>query len=718
MPQALFGIVERIHHSTSGPGARLKPLWEASPDRSRWQPLDQEFPNSGLISWWQPPTDLILHSPWYFQIEDAPTYDHSISQHDFFRVRGIPSVPLELLDIAQANDEEELREYLLHTGIPASLCSSKRVVFRQRSGSLLGPIDLAVRDGRYFADEKVLELPISLSQARNDLSLAESSNHRFLPPEEWSVKIGELDFSPTEMFLKRVLRDLKKITPSIVEDVKLTDKLINRYSNAVGTGSLSPSQRHRLMRLKTIAKRSSEDINLPGEALADFLSITTIAELLQDVKKKAADETVASTKASLNTLHEQSMHLEQEISRLNSDIAQRRRDLASLEQQQISALKGFETHAKNRFREISSGASEFLAEIALIRAALNLPTAAPSGDNAVENDIEVHNASEMLNQVEFLERINHCAASNKLSCRTSNALLASMASGFVPIVFGSLARESLSALGRTLASGRLYWLPLNPTLTSSSQVRGEPVIQEQGQLAGANTLDILLQKAMSSPDISILVLENINLAQIDSVLLPFIRQCVELRCASGPYPPRPGRVSTPVGTWPANLLLAGLAIESPLSLPVSTELWSYATFVDASTGRANKQEAAESHNSASVKESQLLYETWTQWINEINGRPATESVIVAAYVGHQIEINSLFERLLTRLASAIDAICAAQESAYRVKLFTELALIPYCLARHHDLRSLLESCPISVPIDTENIARVGSVFKNWGMDII
>jgi hypothetical protein len=718
MSRALFGTVERIHHSTSGPGARLKPLWEASPDKSRWQPLDQEFPNSGFISWWQPPTDLLLHSPWYFQIEEAPTYDPNIPQHDYFRVRGMPSAPLELLDIAQANDEEELREYLLQTGIPASLCNSKRVVFRQRSGSLLGPIDLIFRDGRYYADEKQLELPITLSQARNDLCLAESSNHRFLPPEEWSIKIGELDFSPTEMFLKRVLRDLKKITPSIVEDVKLTDKLINRYSSAVAAGSLSPSQRHRLLRLKTIAKRSSEDVNLPAEALTDFLSITSIAEMLQEVKKKAADETVATTKASLSKLHEQSSRLEQEIVSLTSDVAQGKRDLASLEQQHTSALKEFETQANKRFREISSGASQFLTEIALVRAALNLPNASSSEGIATGNDLQLNSTIETLGRVEFLERINRCDASNKVSCRTSTALLASIASGFVPIVFGSLARQSLSTLAHTLAAGRLYWLPLNPTLSSSSQVRTEPVIQDQGRLGTANTLDVLLQQAISCPDISILVLENINLAQIDSLLLPLIQRYAELRCASGAHAPQPDRVSTPFGIWPANLLLAGLAIDSPLSLPVSTELWAYSTLIDTSIGRASKQQVVESHDASSLEESQVAYEAWTQWINEITGMPATDSLIVAAYVRHQIEISSLFERLLARLASAIDAVSAAQESAYRVKLFTELVLIPYCLARHQDLRTLLEGCPVSVPIDTDKIARVASVFKNWGMDVI
>src|SRR5580704_323801 len=174
MSRMLFGVVDRIHPSTSaGPRARLKPMWEASKDKLRWQPPYEEFPNSGLVSWWQPPSDLTLHSAWCFQIEESPSYDSDKPQHDYFRVRGVPSVPIELLDVGEPNDEDELREYLLHTGIPTSLCSSRRVVVRQRSGSLVGPIDLASRNGRYYADEKQLDQPILLSQARNDLSLAE-----------------------------------------------------------------------------------------------------------------------------------------------------------------------------------------------------------------------------------------------------------------------------------------------------------------------------------------------------------------------------------------------------------------------------------------------------------------------------------------------------------------------------------------------------------------
>src|SRR6266403_165729 len=155
MSSVLFGIVERIHpHTSPGPRARLRPFFEASRDKSRWLEPKEEFPNSGLVSWWQPTADLVLHSAWQFQTEVSPSYDSNKPQHDYFRVRGNPSFPIELIDLDSVGDEEELRDYLLRTGIPTVSCNSRRVVVRLRSGSLVGPIDLVLGNGHYYADEK------------------------------------------------------------------------------------------------------------------------------------------------------------------------------------------------------------------------------------------------------------------------------------------------------------------------------------------------------------------------------------------------------------------------------------------------------------------------------------------------------------------------------------------------------------------------------------
>src|SRR5947208_2506081 len=195
--------------------------------------------------------------------------------------------------------------------------------------------------GRYYADEQQLDLPVMSSQDRADLSLAEWSKHRFLPPEGWSIITGELDFSPTEVFLKRVMRELRKFTPSIVDDVKLTDKLISRYCSAVESATLSQAQRYRLLRLRTLSERMRDDVNIPSEALTDFLSIGTVAELLEGIKKKAAEDSIASIETSLGKLRDQRSNLEEEVSKLSKDVNQRKKELALLESQHISTLTEF-----------------------------------------------------------------------------------------------------------------------------------------------------------------------------------------------------------------------------------------------------------------------------------------------------------------------------------------------------------------------------------------
>jgi hypothetical protein len=718
MSGLLFGIVDRIHPSTSaGPRARLKPLWEASKDKSRWQPLDEDFPNSGLVSWWHPPSDLTLHSAWSFQTEESPSYDPNKPQHDYFRVRGVPLVPIELVDLEQPIDEEELREYLLQTGIPAALCSSRRVVVRQRSGSLVGPIDLVLRNGRYYADEKQFDQPIALSQPRSDLSLAEASNHRFLPLEGWSTRIAELDFSSNELFLKRVLKDLKKITPSNVDDVKLTDKLIARYCAAVGTASLSPAQRYRLLRLQRIATRSRQDIQLSAEALTDFLSVGTIAELLDQTKTKVREETIASTQASLSTLHEQRQRLDHEVARLTSAISQNKLELASLERQHASALEQFDAQAKERFRNLSTSASGFLTEIALIRAALDLqiPTSHASEPPRIAESLR-QDPSDSLSATEFLDRSNQNFSSQSLGCRTSCSLLSSMASGFVPIVFGPSGREALGALAHTLAADQLYRLPLHPTLTSPAQLRDELLLHEPRTTAPTTTLNGLLQAAIASSEITILVLENINLAQIDSVLLPLIRQYVELRINTPKSGDPPARISTPVGSWPANLLLAGLAIDSPLSLPVSTELWSYATFVYSALESPSPLDHSAPPLSHALKASRLSYETWIEWLQQMNAATTADPMMLAAYVAHKIEMSLLLKRLMRNLASAIAVIVAGKEPHDRLQLFAELTVVPYSLSRGRNPRSILEGCPTDVPVDPD-IARIEAVFKRLGIEL-
>lgn len=712
MASVLFGTVERIHPPTSpGPRARLRPFFEASRDKSRWLEPREEFPNSGLVSWWQPPADLVLHSAWQFQTEVSPSYDSNKPQHDYLRVRGNPSIPIELINLDTVGDEEELRDYLLGTGIPIVSCNSRRVVARLRSGSLVGPIDLVLRNGLYYADEKELDQPILLSQPRTDLSLAVISNHRYLPPEGWSIKVGDLDFSPNEVFLKRVLKDLRKITPSVIEDVKLTDKLITRYSVSVGTASLTAAQRHRFLRLKRIAEQAREDVRIPAEALDDFLAIGTIAELLEQLKAKTKAETTAAVEDSLNSLHSQRDRLDRELVTLKATVEQQERELVALKQKNASALEEFDTSAKERFRSLSTSASGFLADIALIRAALNL-NAPESKEEGLprQGKVALPDPGDSLTTDEFGAAIKNAREDRLISM----PLLCSLAAGFVPIVFGPLGRQVLNDFANTVAAGRLFSLPLNPALTSPAQLQAEILLHDAAKTPQSVTLDDLLCAVRTSSNISILVLENINLAQIDSVLLPLIRQYAEQQSRSFRSNGVINLISTPVGSWPSNLLLAGVAIDSPLSLPVSTELWSYATFVFPTFKKLADRDDSTTPQVLASERTQISHGTWMEWLARINPTTAPDPMMLAAYAAHKIDMSPVLKRLARNLASALASIGASTQPGDKLRSFAELTVVPYILSQGADPRLIFEGCPTPLPLDTD-IDRIKSVFKRWGI---
>jgi hypothetical protein len=294
-------------------------------------------------------------------------------------------------------------------------------------------------------------------------------------------------------------------------------------------------------------------------------------------------------------------------------------------------------------------------------------------------------------------------------------LLSSLAAGFVPIVCGPLGREALNDLACTVAAGRLFSLPLNPTLTSPTQLRGENLLQDAAPTCQSITLDDLLRAAGTSSNISILVLENINLAQIDSVLLPLIRQYVERRSRALGTGDATDRISTSVGSWPANLLLTGFAIDSPLSLPVSTELWSYATFVYPTSEKPTDHDDCATSQPCRSKVTQISYGTWIDWLSRIDPTTAGESMMLAEYVAHKIHMSPLLKRLTRNLASALALIGTSTEPSDRLRIFAELTVVPYTLSRGANPRLIFEGCPTPLPADT-NIDRIESVFKRWGIE--
>ena len=177
-----------------------------------------------------------------------------------------------------------------------------KVVFRLDTRYLLGPLELRLEDGKAFYADRSPSGYVHIHASKQNLTVVELSRHRVLPLDGWSSAIGQIDFSSDELFLKRALKDLKKITAGAVENTILTDKLISRYCASFKSTELDIAQRSRLMRLKNMTTNTATDLRLSAEAIDDLLSMEAVAGAIADEKLAAARAALDEKKLELAAL--------------------------------------------------------------------------------------------------------------------------------------------------------------------------------------------------------------------------------------------------------------------------------------------------------------------------------------------------------------------------------------------------------------------------------
>ena len=708
MVQTFLGLVERFNVGKSGPGARLRPTFQASPDKTRWLTPEEEFPNSGVVSWWQPTPDADVYRAWIFQVESSRTYEHDNEHHDYYGVKGSPSPAVELIDLPAAEDPEDTRAFLLEEGISLDRCASKRLVFRDRSGSVVGPIELTLREGRLFLDEK--ETPIPVNHSNEELALGAWEGHRFLPPEVWPRRAGEVDYSPNAVFLKRVLREIREMTPQVIDSARMTERLISSYWNAFDKTSLSPLQRQRLKRLHKLAAKSELGLTLAADAVPDLLSLSAVKDLLSAAKEQAGLSAVEERRAKLNELDKERAGLESDVSALRTEAARLREETESSRREQDTLVAGLDERLQKKFEAIGKDASAFLTDIALVRAALSAPgpihdpgprTRVPSKLGEARSLAATQVVGSLRERFDFLG----------LGCVLPVALLSSWAAGYAPMAFGVLARDAFSSAGDSLFGGRLDIATLGPSLSCPTDLLRLPTTSSSGM----RTVEGLLSDAIYSEDLFLLVFDNINLCQLDSTLVPILRDYVAIH---GQHSPSrcPMTYATPAGIWPSNVLIGGIMIDSPLALPMSRELWTCSTFIDSSASRvcAKGKAVGPQEPICTYKAS---YATWSEWLETINQSGTSDTRLLAAQVAGEIEMSATSKRLLRRLAAALDQTSPGVDENKRAGLLAEMAVVPYSLSRSMRPDAALKDSPADISLENGFIETMTALFEKWGLEL-
>jgi hypothetical protein len=700
-----LGAVEHVV-KTGKPGARLRPFFQASPDKKSWVAIEEEFPNAGVVSWWEPAIEADEQKIWTFEVEHSWSFDPSNIHHDAFMVKGAPSPAFELIVVPGIDDPEDARELLVETGIPIEQCVSRRVHVRLRSGQTLGPLDLTNRDGRLYVDERDPFLP--LHQWRDDLGCGEWNGHRVLPIRASLPKSGEVDFSSNAVFLKRVLHEIKEMPSEVFETANLTKKLIGQYSSALDKVSLTPLKAQRLRRLRKLTERASRGIELGETAISDLLSLPAVKELISSAERDAVRNAIEERQAELTAVDGRRQALEGEVEHLRAEAGRLRDAIASSTNEQDGLLTGFDARVQDKFEEVGKNATAFLAEVAVLRAALSTNERTMVRPASAKVDGKPPDATRLSADRVFTTVCRKFEAGG-LGCIHPSLLLSSWASGYVPMLFGVLTRDITQAASEALFGGVIHLAALGPTMTQATDLLGVPAVSR----FGVSSIGEVADTVGHSDDIALLVLDGLNLAQLDSLVLPLLRPYAEFH-SRAPREVAQLHYSTPLGMWPRNLLLAGILVDSPLALPMSREIWTYASFVDASSRHICP--SAKTHEPRPDEGVfRLPLETWADWLQTFKSDDAGTDLI-AAYLTRKVESSSLFKRMSRRVADAIDNTAPGLSEEKRAGLLVEM-LLPYLLSRDVAPESILDDAPATVSTEDGFIDLVTALFEKWGLEI-
>jgi hypothetical protein len=404
--------------------------------------LEEDFPNTGMLGWWQPPADADLYKAWMFSPEESNTYDPSKDWHDRFFVRNPATPATEFITLHKLLEPEDVRLCLMTEGLSQNRCTTRRLVFETGDGCLLGPVELVLRGDRLFLEER--ETAVAISQSSALLELTTWNNHVFMPPEFSLTKIGDLDLSTNSLFVKRMLRESRDISSGSLETAKLTAKQIAAYSLVLESLPMTKSRQQRLRRLVHLTKDLNEHISLQEEGLASLLALPDVAAALKEEGRKARQAAVDEKQKDIEKLAVKQQELKFSNTELEQASLSLKQQLSSDQLALTEAHMKFEASIARTFSEAEENAPAFLGSIALIRAAIG-------GSNKAIDSARSLNAAnwfltdasvEIIGAPQLRQAVAERFEVEGIEQSIGLTLLSTWASSLIPVLNGDVALEA------------------------------------------------------------------------------------------------------------------------------------------------------------------------------------------------------------------------------------------------------------------------------------
>lgn len=674
MADIYLGIVEMIQKRSQQQAeprsgyALLRPLYRSAEDSSGWIFIEQRernFPNRGVVTWYEPPSELAKDSLWQFQVQESHTYKTDNSKHDQFYVSAAipPVMAREVIDL-RLDDKpfvlDDARREVVEEGIELQFVPSQQIYLWIDDGAITNPIHLIQYGNKWRASpeqvQKTFIRVFSIPQKKIvELRINDAKRSFLTPDAQTGAPTQQLDWSSDDVLLKRVLKWIQETDTEFSLSVDLTRKAVSRAAELVrgeqsetSEGALRKQQLQRALRLAS----DLEDIPDLRRALEeDLLNLPSVNQRIKeaiDEKRREVREEIhhelSEDTSRADALRAEKTSLELEIVQLEHQ----RAELASAHQRQVEeGTTALEAALAEQISEVMNRPTQALANISIFRAALNLAPSTNSSNSRAPRQSTVADASagnydppmrfvgsevqikSISDQQELRLALDESFTGAGLEPRTAVTLHAAFLSGMMPVLSGVATYEAVKSYASCVAGGRLLWIPVYATTLEPNDLLGGFNASSQSFAPHPNGLLDLLLHARNTDELSVVVLDGFNRAPVDSYLSTLLSLYGDARLAERQRRTlplvHPNSISSENFyaaaaqlTWMPNVLLAGIWSEGAATLPVPASFWDAAALITiepSSLGSA-AIDAANQEVNGSDEASELTFDTWRAWQDE------------------------------------------------------------------------------------------------------
>lgn len=694
-----LGVLDELRAAVSGPKAFLRPVLKLESGKPRWEEVESdEFPNRGLASWWRPPANALNGTAWVFRVHESDTFERENQYHNLYNVWEPADPATELVDATEIQTEEDLRSELYIAGMSVRAPLTSRVVIRFAGDRLLGPVHVVLRDGRIYLADEGLNSYLAVGRAGPADALAKYDGHRFLPPDEWSQKIGEVDFSPDSVFLKRVLKEVRS---KDLASMKLTDGLVRQLVGGAADTGLTVLERQRLERLKIWTAKVEENVTLSEEVVGEILELPAVRKEVMSALDRAKADAQLAIEQELASELQKIDAVRVELAKLGKDRDKLLTEIADSRRRQEVLANSLEDTIEARVRSVMERPLEFLAENALMRAALSF-----GEKNRTEKvGLSVQYPSQVDNLItdhdKLIEQLNDLFARRGFREYLPLALHATFLAGNIPLLYGVHAREALTLYSNIVSRGNIIWVPISPSYVELLDLFVGRMGGPQAGVVSPNGLLDLLKKAQSSNAIYIVICEGVNRCFIQSVIEPLFRHVVNRR------------QGLPTGAlitlnqdnhrshdakavdWPPNVLLAGTVVEEHSLYSVDVGIWDVANWIF-----TDPYYDAERRDFEAILDSPGFVgadaDAWKKWESRPEKFPGGDLKVFLKLVSDKLLLDSSFYSTSVHLYSILSRLNPRLEPRDILLHISEMILLPRCTKQLSPLKKILEDPPFEM----------------------